>query len=159
MTELAIIIPTLNEHDNIEPILDRLSRALAGISWEVIFVDDDSSDGTAYLARQIAQSRSNVRVIQRIGRRGLSSACIEGMLATSAPYLAVMDGDLQHDESLLTQMLAQLKAGNLDIVVASRNVEGGSVGEFARHRVMISELGRWVSTAVCKCELQDPMSG
>src|SRR5947209_4070298 len=118
MTELAIIIPTLNERDNIEPILDRLSRVLAGISWEVVFVDDDSPDGTAHLARQMAQSHQNVRVVQRIGRRGLSSACIEGMLATSAPYVAVMDGDLQHDESLLPKMLARLKDGNLDIVIA-----------------------------------------
>ena len=159
MAELAIIIPTLNERDNVEPILDRLDRVLAGIAWEVVFVDDDSPDGTACVARQIAQSRPNVRVIQRIGRRGLSSACIEGMLATSAPYLAVMDGDLQHDESLLPGMLARIKEAKLDIVVASRHVEGGSVGELPRHRRMISDLGRRVSAAVCRCELRDPMSG
>lgn len=159
MTDLAIVIPTLNERENIRPLLDRLSRVLAGISWEVVFVDDDSSDGTADFVRQISRSSPHVRVIQRIGRRGLSSACIEGMLATSTPYVAVMDADLQHDESLLPRMLAELKGGEWDIVVASRHVDGGSVGDFSRRRVFISDVGRKISSAVCKCSIQDPMSG
>jgi dolichol-phosphate mannosyltransferase len=159
MTELAIVVPTFNERDNVEPLLSKLDSALAGIQWEVIFVDDDSADATAGAARSIARERASVRVIQRIGRRGLSSACIEGMLATAAPYIAVMDADLQHDETLLPRMLALLKAESLDIVVASRNTQGGSVGEFAAHRRFLSNFGKNLSQFVCKCAISDPMSG
>ena len=102
---LAVIVPTLNEKDNIEPLLARLDEALAGIAWEAVFVDDDSQDGTAALLLHLQSTRPGVRVIRRIGRRGLSSACIEGMLATGAPFLAVMDADLQHDETILPRML------------------------------------------------------
>src|SRR6201996_9273481 len=107
--ELAIVIPTLNERDNVPLIVERLNRALAGVAWEVIFVDDDSPDGTADAVRELARRQANVRCLQRVGRRGLSSACIEGMLASSAPYLPVMDGDLQHDETLLPRMLDKIK--------------------------------------------------
>jgi dolichol-phosphate mannosyltransferase len=102
--ELAVVIPTLNEAGNIEVLLDKLKAVLAGIAWEAVFVDDDSRDGTADLVRKIGLERANVRCLQRIGRRGLSSACIEGMMASGAPYVAVMDADLQHDESLLPKM-------------------------------------------------------
>src|SRR3984893_4292114 len=102
--ELAIVIPTLNERDNVPLIVERLNRVLAGIAWEVIFVDDDSPDGTADVVRALARRQGNIRCLQRIGRRGLSSACIDGILASAAPYAAVMDGDLQHDESLLPEM-------------------------------------------------------
>ena len=159
MSELAIVVPTFNERENLRPLLDKLDAALTGVAWEVIFVDDDSVDGTASAARSIARERSDVRVLQRIGRRGLSSACIEGMLATAAPYIAVMDADLQHDETLLPRMLALLKAQSLEIVVASRNTEGGSVGEFAAHRRLLSTFGKTLSQFVCKCAISDPMSG
>jgi dolichol-phosphate mannosyltransferase len=159
MTELAIVVPTFNERENVLPLLAKLDAALRGIEWEVIFVDDDSRDATAGAARSVARERSNVRVLQRIGRRGLSSACIEGMMATAAPYIAVMDADLQHDETLLPRMLGLLKAEFLDIVVASRNTEGGSVGEFAAHRRMLSTFGKNLSQFVCKCAISDPMSG
>jgi dolichol-phosphate mannosyltransferase len=159
MIELAIVVPTFNERDNVRLLLEKLDVALNGIHWEVIFVDDDSADGTASVARSIARERSNVRVLQRIGRRGLSSACIEGMMATAAPYIAVMDADLQHDETLLPRMLDLLKADSLDLVVASRNTEGGSVGTFATHRRLISRVGKNLSHFVCKCSISDPMSG
>jgi dolichol-phosphate mannosyltransferase len=159
MIELAIVVPTFNERDNLQPLLDRLDSALAGIQWEVIFVDDDSADQTAGAARSIARGRSNVRVIQRIGRRGLSSACIEGMMATAAPYIAVMDADLQHDESILPRMLTLLKTESLDIVVASRNAGGGSMGALAGHRRRLSGFGERLSQFVCKCAITDPMSG
>src|SRR5487761_1433171 len=107
--ELTVVIPTLNERENIGPLLERLDLALAGTRWEVIFVDDDSTDGTAELARAIGRSDPRVRCLQRIGRRGLSTACIEGILASAAPFLAVMDSDLQHDETLLPKMLAELR--------------------------------------------------
>ena len=107
--ELTVVVPTFNERDNIEPLLARLDAALCGIDWEVVFVDDDSPDGTAEIVRALAAENARIRCLQRIGRRGLSTAVIEGMLASSAPYLAVIDADLQHDETLLPQMLAALK--------------------------------------------------
>jgi dolichol-phosphate mannosyltransferase len=158
-TELAVIIPAYNERENIPIVLEALSRALAGIEWEVIFVDDHSPDGTAEVVREIALENPRVRIIERIGRRGLSSACIEGMLATAALYLAVMDADMQHDERILPKMLEQLKRGRLDIVVASRNIGGGSMGEFAKSRVWLSRLGARISKLVCRCEVSDAMSG
>jgi len=157
--ELAVVIPTFNERDNIEPLLASLDRALEGIAYEVIFVDDDSPDGTAAAVRAISRENPRVRVLQRIGRRGLSSACLEGMMATAAPYIAVMDADLQHDERILPEMLSRIQAGNLDLVAATRNKEGGGMGEFARHRVRLSHLGRRLSRSVSHTDLSDPMSG
>jgi dolichol-phosphate mannosyltransferase len=157
--ELAVVIPTFNERTNVQALLDCLAGALKHISYEVIFVDDDSPDGTADLAREIAGRDPSVRVLQRIHRRGLSSACLEGMMASCAPYIAVMDADLQHDERILPAMFERLKRDNLDIVVGSRNVEGGSMGEFTRSRVALSMLGRRFSQKVCRCDVQDPMSG
>jgi dolichol-phosphate mannosyltransferase len=157
--ELAIVVPTLNERPNIVPLLERLRNTLTGVMYEVVFVDDDSSDGTSEAIREISQMVPNVRVVQRIGRRGLASACIEGMLATSAPYLAVMDGDLQHDESVLPRMWEKIRSGQYDLVIGSRNVVGGSMGEFSRARVALSNLGLRVSRLVSKHDLSDPMSG
>src|ERR1700760_103443 len=129
--ELSVVVPTYNEAENVPLLVEKLNGALAGIDWEVIFVDDDSRDGTAKVARGLAASSAGrVRVVQRIGRRGLSSACVEGALGRSAPYIAVMDGDLQHDERLLPNMLKALRDG-AEIAVGSRFVPGGDVGEFA----------------------------
>ena len=157
--ELAVVVPTFNEHDNVPLLLEKLGRALAGLRYEVIFVDDDSSDGTADAVRDIGASNPQVRVLQRINRRGLSSACIEGMMSTAAPYIAVMDADLQHDESILPRMLAKLKAESLDLVIATRHAEGGGMGEFARSRVMLSNLGDRLSRFISHARLTDPMSG
>jgi dolichol-phosphate mannosyltransferase len=157
--ELAIIIPTLNERDNVPLVVERLNRVLAGISWEAIFVDDDSPDGTADVVRALGRNQPNIRCLQRLGRRGLASACIEGILATTAPYAAVMDGDLQHDENLLPAMLARIKAERLDIVVASRHIKEGGVGDMERSRVMISDFASKLGRLVVKAELSDPMSG
>jgi dolichol-phosphate mannosyltransferase len=157
--ELALIIPTFKEAKNIVPLLEKLEAALGAQDYEVIFVDDDSPDGTADLIRSIGIHDPKVRVIQRIGRRGLSSACMEGMLATNAPYLAVMDADLQHDERILPEMLRVIQQGEIDVVVASRHVEGGGLGNFAAHRRMISDGGKQLSRIVCKCDVSDPMSG
>ena len=159
MIELALIIPTFNESQNIEPLLHLLDKALVEIQWEVVFVDDDSTDNTAGLVRSLASVWPNVRILQRIGRRGLSSACVEGMLATSAPYLAVMDADQQHDETLLPEMLQIIKREKLDLVIGSRGVEGGSMGEFSAERQFLSNLGRRLSSMVCKTTVLDPMSG
>ena len=129
--ELAVVVPTFKERGNVVPLLEALDRALQGIAHEVIFVDDDSPDGTAALVRQIARTNPRVRVLQRVGRRGLASACLEGMMGTPAPYVAVMDGDLQHDEGILPAMLEKIRNENLDLVVATRNAAGGGMGEFS----------------------------
>jgi dolichol-phosphate mannosyltransferase len=157
--ELAVVIPTLNERDNVPLIVERLNRVLAGISWEAIFVDDDSPDGTADVLRALSRRQANIRVLQRLGRRGLASACIDGILASAAPYAAVMDGDLQHDENLLPAMLAKIKAERLDIVVASRHIKEGGVGDMERSRIMISDFASKLGRLVVKAELSDPMSG
>lgn len=157
--ELAIIVPTLNEKENIEPLLARLEATLAGIRWEVLFVDDDSQDGTADLLVRLQRVIPHVRVIRRIGRRGLSSACVEGMLATAAPYLAVMDADLQHDESILPVMLEKLRGDDLDLVVGTRFAAGGSAGGLSKPRELLSRFGRLLSRVVSRADLSDPMSG
>ena len=159
--ELTLVIPTYNEFDNIVPLIQSIDQLFADTDthWEILFVDDDSPDGTAEHIRQIALHDDRVRCIQRVGRRGLSSACIEGMLACSSPYVAVMDADMQHDESILTEMLRCIKQDNLDIVVGSRHIAGGSTGELAAHRVWLSKLASYASKLVLKVPLNDPMSG
>jgi dolichol-phosphate mannosyltransferase len=157
--ELAVIIPVLNERDNVPLLVERLNVALAGLSWEAIFVDDDSPDGTADAVRALARRQGNIRCVQRLGRRGLSSACIEGILSSAAPYVAVMDGDLQHDESLLPGMLAKIKGERLDVVVASRHTGSGSVGDWEQSRVRISDIASRLGRLIVKADLTDPMSG
>jgi len=157
--ELAVVMPTLNERENVAALVDRLGTALAGIRWEAVFVDDDSPDGTADLVRELGQQQSNIRCVQRLARRGLSSACIEGILASSAPFIAVIDADMQHDEALLPRMLATIKERELDIVVGTRYGVNGSVGDLQRSRVAISGLASRLARLVVKAELTDPLSG
>jgi dolichol-phosphate mannosyltransferase len=157
--ELAIVIPTFKEIANVEVLIGLMAKTMTGIAYELIFVDDDSPDGTAAKLRGIAIRNPRVRVLQRIGRRGLASACIEGMLATPAPYIGVMDADLQHDERILPDMLHLIKHQQLDVVIGSRNIGGGSMGEFSKDRVLLSSLGARLSMLVCRCSLSDPMSG
>src|ERR1700687_5399215 len=123
--ELSVIVPTFNERANIPLLVARLQRTLDGIDWEVIFVDDNSPDGTAAAVRALGEADARVRCIRRIGRRGLAGACLEGMLASQARFVAVMDADLQHDETLLAGMLARLRPGDVDVAVASRYVGDG----------------------------------
>jgi dolichol-phosphate mannosyltransferase len=157
--ELTLVVPTFNERDNIAPLVELVAATLAGVDWEAIFVDDDSGDGTAAVVRAFAQRDPRIRCLQRIGRRGLSSACIEGALASASPYVAVMDADLQHDERLLPRMLETLKREPVDLVIGSRYVAGGSVGDWNRGRAEISALATRLSRIVCKTEIADPMSG
>ncbi|MBU0468235.1 MAG: glycosyltransferase family 2 protein [Candidatus Omnitrophica bacterium] len=158
--ELTVVIPTYNEKDNVKALTEKLASTLEGVSWEAIFVDDDSSDGTADIIRDIASKDVRVRCLQRIGRKGLSSACIEGMLSCSSDYMAVMDADMQHDERILPKMLEALKENSeLDIVVGSRYVEGGGVGQWSAIRKMISCFATKIGQAVIRADLKDPMSG
>jgi dolichol-phosphate mannosyltransferase len=158
-SELTVVVPTLNERDNIVMFLEQLELALAGVAWEVIFVDDDSPDGTADAVRSIARHDGRVRCLQRIGRRGLSTACVEGVLASASPYVAVMDADLQHDERLLPKMLETLKNETCELAVGSRYVEGGGVGNWGARRVSMSGFATLLSRVICKANIADPMSG
>ena len=157
--ELTVVIPTFKERHNIAQIVDRLLPVLAGREWEVIFVDDDSPDGTAAVAREIGEHDNRVRCIRRIGRRGLAGACIEGMLTSQARYVAVMDADLQHDETLLARMLDRLHKGDVDLVVATRYLNDKASSGFTAGRSLISRWSNVVAQKLLGVSLSDPMSG
>jgi dolichol-phosphate mannosyltransferase len=157
--QLSVIVPTFNERDNVITLFRQLETALEGTAFEVVFVDDNSPDGTWDVVRNLAREDRRVRCIRRIGRRGLSGACIEGILASSAPYAAVIDADLQHDETQLPKMLALLQAGETDLVVGSRYIEGGSAESFNSKRAGASQLATEVAKRVLGVKIADPMSG
>ncbi|MBR1211417.1 glycosyltransferase family 2 protein [Bradyrhizobium sp. JYMT SZCCT0180] len=159
LPQLSVVVPTFNERDNVTVLYRRLDATLKDIPWEVVFVDDNSPDGTWEVVRGLAQKDPRVRCIRRIGRRGLSGACIEGILAASAPYAAVIDADLQHDETQLPKMVGILQRGEAELVVGSRYVEGGSADSFNKGRAGISALATEVARRVLKVEIADPMSG
>ena len=157
--ELTIVVPTFNERDSVAKVVEQLEQSLRGIEWEAVFVDDDSKDGTADVVREIAWRDSRVRVIQRIGRRGLSSAYVEGALASSAPYIGVIDADLQHDVTLIPEMLRRVKTEGLDIVIGSRYAAGGSIEGWTHGRAQISRIAVRMAQLLVKVPLTDPMSG
>jgi dolichol-phosphate mannosyltransferase len=157
--ELTVVIPTMNERGNIAELVSRVERVLGGVAWEAIFVDDDSIDGTREEIRRLSLADGRLRCLHRIGRRGLSSACIEGIQASQSPHVAVMDADLQHDERLLPAMLACLRDEPLDLVVGSRYVGGGGVGDWNKRRANISGLATRLGRLVLKTQIADPMSG
>jgi dolichol-phosphate mannosyltransferase len=157
--ELTIVVPTFNEKANIPILVERLAALLTSCEWEVIFVDDNSPDGTAAAARAIGTTDSRIRCIRRIGRRGLAGACLEGMLASQARYVAVMDADLQHDEGLLVPMLDALRAGRADVAVASRYLYGGSNAGLSKQRSRVSRGANALVQRLLGIDLTDPMSG
>jgi dolichol-phosphate mannosyltransferase len=157
--DLCVVIPVLNERGNIAPMVERLREVLAGIAWEVIFVDDDSRDGTRDMVASIGRHDSRVRLLHRIGRRGLASAFIEGAQASIAPYVAALDGDLQHDETLLPRMLGALRDEGIELAIGSRYVDGGGVGEWDRTRAGMSSFATRLSRLVLRVPIADPMSG
>jgi dolichol-phosphate mannosyltransferase len=157
--ELSVVIPTFNERGNVAELLRRLDLALPQTSWEAIFVDDNSPDGTAAAVKAIAAQDPRVRCLKRVGRRGLAGACIEGMLSSAAPYVAVIDADLQHDEKVLPAMLARLVKGEADLVAATRYVAGGSAASFSEKRGTISRLATRLTHRLVGTPLSDPMSG
>jgi dolichol-phosphate mannosyltransferase len=159
LPEVSVVVPTFNERGNVTQLYQKLETSLAGVSWEVIFVDDDSADGTWDVVRALARADGRVRCIRRIGRRGLSGACIEGILASSAPFAAVIDADLQHDETQLPKMLSLLRSGQADLVVGSRYIKGGSAESFDRGRAGASALATEVAKRVLNVSIADPMSG
>jgi dolichol-phosphate mannosyltransferase len=156
---LSVVVPTFNERDNVAKLYRKLEAALTGIAWEVIFVDDNSPDRTWEVVRDLARADRRVRCIRRIGRRGLSGACIEGVLAASAPFAAVMDADLQHDETQLPKMLQILQSGQAELVVGSRYIEGGSAESFNKQRAGASAFATSIAKRVLGVAIADPMSG
>ena len=137
--ELTVVAPTFNESGNVARLVEKLEATLAGVAWEVIFVDDNSPDGTAALVKEIAFRDIRVRCLRRVGRRGLAGAVIEGALASAAPFVAVIDADMQHDETLLPRMLNALRGGDVDLVVGSRYCPRR---RWARQRLLAGAQGR-----------------
>ena len=158
--ELTVVSPTFNEKANVRPLVAKLDAALRGIAWQVIFVDDNSPDGTAEEVRAVAQADPRVQCIRRVGRRGLAGAVIEGALASSAPVIAVIDADLQHDETQLPAMLRLIQDDEADLVVASRYLEPeGLDSGLSKTRKQGSQLATWMGRQVLKNEVSDPVSG
>ena len=157
--QLAVIVPSYNERDNIELLYEKVALALGATPWEMIVVDDNSPDGTADLVNELSRVYANIRCLRRFGRRGLASACVEGMAVTAAPYVAVIDGDLQHDETILPVMLEKAIAG-ADLVVGSRFADGGSAGDgLSQTRLSGSNLANRLAGMIAGQAVSDPMSG
>jgi len=156
---LVLVIPTLNEADNIHPLLDRLNEVLSGLDWEVIFVDDDSDDGTRDRIAERTSRDKRIRCIHRIGRKGLSSACIEGILASDAAIVGIMDADMQHDETLLPSLYEAVTTEAYDLAIGSRYIPGGGVGGWSQNRQRISRWATKISQWVTRVKVNDPMSG
>jgi dolichol-phosphate mannosyltransferase len=157
--QLCVVVPTLNEADNIQLLLERLSVALAGIEWEAIFVDDGSTDGTPELLTSIAQSDRRVRMIRRVGRRGLASAVVEGALASTTPVVAVIDADLQHDERILPELFRAIAKDGHELAIGTRYAGDGSTGDWAEDRLKISRFATALASPIMKTRMTDPMSG
>jgi dolichol-phosphate mannosyltransferase len=158
--ELSVVVPTFNERPNMPVLVERLEAVLTGVAWQLIVVDDDSPDGTADAVKAIAAKDNRVQCLRRVRRRGLAGAVVEGVLASSAPYVAVMDGDLQHDEALLPAMLAALRSGAAELVVASRYVgDAGAVEALDPVRRIGSRFANWLGRLVLRQHLSDPVSG
>lgn len=159
MLECAIIVPTLNERDNVPVLLAALDKALAAWVYEIIFVDDWSKDGTPDTVAALAATRHDVRLIRRYGRRGLSTAVVEGALSTIAPLIAVIDADMQHDESVLPTLLDAVRCGATDVAIGSRYCADGSIGQWDASRAKGSALATRLSHLILKSPVSDPMSG
>lgn len=157
--QLAVIVPSYNERGNIELLYEKVAVALGDTPWEMIVVDDNSPDGTADVVNELSRVYANIRCVRRFGRRGLASACVEGMAVTAAPYVAVIDADHQHDETILPQMLAKALNG-ADLVVGSRFAEGGSAGDgLSATRLSGSNLANRLAGMIAGQAVSDPMSG
>jgi dolichol-phosphate mannosyltransferase len=156
----TVVVPTFRERENIPIVVERLEKLLAGRKWEVVFVDDDSEDGSLAVLTALARTKPHVRFIRRVGRRGLASACMEGMASSAADLFAVMDADLQHDETILPKMLEAFDAEPaLELTVGTRYAGAGGVGDWSKSRQVVSRVATAMEKAVLRTPLSDPMSG
>ncbi len=158
--ELTVVAPSYNERGNVDRLVEKLTAALDGVAWELIVVDDNSPDGTAERVKQIAAANPRVRCIKRVGRRGLAGAVIEGAMASAAPFVAVIDADMQHDETLLPKMLETLRAGDCDVVVGSRYLHAAGLAEgLSPFRKFGSQVATALGRRALGVEVTDPVSG
>ena len=153
---LSVVVPTYREAANIAVLFERMTTALEGLTWEMIVVDDDSPDGTSELAFAIAASDRRLRCLRRVNRTGLAGAVIEGWMSSSADFVAVIDGDLQHDECILPKMYGALEARSFDLVIGTRVADGEGLSS-ARQK--LSDLGKWFFNRIAGAVVTDPMSG
>jgi dolichol-phosphate mannosyltransferase len=160
--ELALVIPTVREADNILALLDRIRAALdpLEIPYEILVVDDDSRDGTAEIVSALARHDHRIRLLVRKGQRGLSGAVLHGWQHSDAPILGVMDADLQHPPELLPRLLAAIHAGQ-DLVIGSRYTSGGAMRNWNLFRRLLSAAAVWFTWPIQRAGLRacDPMSG
>ena len=157
---LSIITPTFNESKNVKPFIQAIRKELKSFKdYEVIFVDDNSIDKTYAVVKDLSKIYKNIRCIRRVGRRGLSSAVIEGSLSSSADLLLIMDADLQHDEKKIIQMIRIQKEYDLDMVVGSRFLRKKFTTGLSKKRTLISKFANWLASKISGVKLTDPMSG
>jgi dolichol-phosphate mannosyltransferase len=155
---LSIVVPTYQESANIPILFERIKCALGEAPWELIVVDDDSPDGTSNVAFALAAEDRRIRCLRRVNRSGLAGAVIEGWMSSSADLVAVIDGDLQHDETILPKMYEALATGSRNLAIGTR-VREGSGGSFSPARQRLSNLGAWVFRRIAGAAVTDPMSG
>jgi dolichol-phosphate mannosyltransferase len=156
---LSVVVPTYRESANVPVLFERLKTALDGLPWEMIVVDDDSPDGTYDVAFAIAAKDARMRCLRRVNRSGLAGAVIEGWLSSSADFVAIIDGDLQHDERILPNMYASLAAKEGDIVVGTRVPDDATPAGLSPARQKLSNLGAWFFKRIAGITVKDPMSG
>jgi dolichol-phosphate mannosyltransferase len=157
--EVTIVVPSYNERDNVARAIERLDRALKGIAWEVIYVDDNSPDGTADTVRAIGRTDPRVRCIRRFHRRSRAGACLEGMLAAQGEFVVEFDGDLQHDEKIIPRMIDHLRRNEADLVIGSRYIGGGELTGMGESRLKVSRTAGHVARAVLGITVSDPTTG
>jgi dolichol-phosphate mannosyltransferase len=158
--ELTVVIPTFNERENVAVLLGRLATTLEGVAWQAIFVDDNSPDGTADAVKALAARDPRVLCLKRVGRRGLAGAVVEGAMASAAPYVAVIDADLQHDETLLRRMLDCLRSGEADLAIGTRSMTAEGLGQgLSPVRQAGSKLANRMARLVLRADISDPVSG
>ena len=156
---LSVVVPTYREAANIAELFERIKLALHGLPWEMIVVDDDSPDGTSQVAFALAASDRRLRCLRRVNRSGLAGAVVEGWLSSSADLVAVIDGDLQHDETILPKMYAALAKGPADLAIGSRVSDPAAEEALSPARQTLSKLGAWFFRRIAGAAVSDPMSG
>ncbi|MBN8526788.1 MAG: glycosyltransferase family 2 protein [Planctomycetes bacterium] len=153
---ISLIVPTFNESRNLPVLVERVAAALQGRTFEIIVVDDDSPDRTWEVAEGLA-ARFPVRVFRRIGKRGLSSAVVDGFAAAKGEALAVIDADLQHDPAVLPRLVDGL--ARCEAAVGTRYAGSGSTGEWGGARLALSRSATWSVRRLLGVPTSDPMSG
>ncbi len=156
---LSVVVPTYRESANIAVLFERVKAALDGLPWEMIVVDDDSPDGTFQVAFALAASNRRLRCLRRVNRSGLAGAVIEGWMSSSADFVAVIDGDLQHDERILPKMYAALAEGPYNLAIGTRVTEATAEDGLSPARQKLSNLGAWFFRRIAGAAVRDPMSG